>query len=60
MVSKVLGYPRRGNIARLMYGWGNFIGEIFILISEHAGSKLENLNILNINETLPVTFVKKQ
>lgn len=59
MVSKVLGYPGRGNIACLMDGWGNFIGEIFILISEHAGSKLEK-KILNINETLPVTFVKKQ
>ena len=37
----------------------NFTGEILTLISEHLGSKLENI-ILNINEILLVTFVKKQ
>lgn len=50
MVRKALGYPGRGNVSCLMDSWGNFIGEILILISEHPGSKLEN-TILNINKT---------
>lgn len=36
----------------------NFIGGILMLISEHPGLKLKAI-ILNINETLPATFVKK-
>ena len=42
-----------------MDGRANIIGEILILISKHPGSKVENI-ILNINETLLVTFDKKQ